>query len=160
MTQIKHWSTGRRRQPFHGETAGNANITTATRQYPWAPYGYLFEADAQGPWFERLRDEDPVHYCHERPLGSYWSVTRYEDIMTMNTSHDIFSSEPTITIRDDDEYFKLPMFIAMDQLKHDEQREVVNPAVGTTSLETFEPLIRERTADVLDALPIGETLEW
>jgi cytochrome P450 len=121
---------------------------------------YLFEADVQGPWFKRLRDEDPVHYCHENPLGPYWSVTRYDDIMTVDTSHDVFSSEPTITIRDEDEDFKLPMFIAMDQPKHDEQRKVVNPAVGPKSLETFEPLIRERTADVLDGLPLGETFDW
>jgi cytochrome P450 len=121
---------------------------------------YLFEADAQGPWFKRLRDEAPVHYCQENMLGPYWSVTRYEDIMTVDTSHDIFSSEPTITIRDEDEDFQLPMFIAMDQPKHDVQRRVVNPAVGPKSLQDFEPLIRERTADVLDGLPLGEPIDW
>ena len=121
---------------------------------------YLFQADAQGPWFKRLRDEDPVHYCPEHPLGPYWSITRYEDIMAVDTNPDAFSSEPTITIRDQEDDFQLPMFIAMDRPKHDEQRKVVNPAVGPASLQGFEPLIRERTADVLDGLPVGEAFDW
>ena len=121
---------------------------------------YLFQADAQGPWFKRLRDEDPVHYCPEHPLGAYWSITRYEDIMAVDTNPDAFSSEPTITIRDQEDDFRLPMFIAMDRPRHDEQRKVVNPAVGPASLQGFEPLIRERTADVLDGLPVGEVFDW
>jgi cytochrome P450 len=98
---------------------------------------YLFQADAQGPWFKRLRDEDPVHYCPEHPLGPYWSVTRYEDIMAVDTNADVFSSEPSITIRDQDEDFQVPMFIAMDRPRHDEQRMVFNPAVGPASLQNF-----------------------
>jgi cytochrome P450 len=121
---------------------------------------YLFESGQQGPWFKRLRDEAPVHFFREHALGPYWSITRYEDIMTVDTSPDVFSSEPSITIRDQDEDFALPMFIAMDRPKHDEQRKVVNSAVGPASLKDFEPLIRERTADVLNSLPVGEEFDW
>jgi cytochrome P450 len=88
---------------------------------------YLFEADVHQDWFKRLRDEAPVHYCAESEFGPYWSVTRYEDIMTVDTSHKIYSSEPTITIRDQLEDFQLPMFIAMDRPKHDIQRNTVSP---------------------------------
>ena len=121
---------------------------------------YLFKSGVQGPWFKRLRDEAPVHYCPDAMLGPYWSVTRYEDIMTVDTSPEIFSSEPSITMRDPEEDFTLPMFIAMDPPKHDEQRKVVNPAVGPAALKLFEPLIRERTVDVLDNLPVGEEIDW
>ena len=72
---------------------------------------FLFANDVHEPWFKRLRDEAPVHYCAESFFGPYWSVTRYEDIMTVDTSHDIFSSEPTIIIGDPLEDFPLPMFI-------------------------------------------------
>ena len=120
----------------------------------------LFEAGKQYQWFKRLRDEDPVHYCREHQLGPYWSVTRYEDIMAVDTRPDLYSSEPAITIRDPDADFTLPMFIAMDPPKHDEQRKVVNPAVGPASLKNFEPLIRERTADILDKLPVGQEFDW
>jgi cytochrome P450 len=121
---------------------------------------YLFEADVHQDWFKRLRDEAPVHYCAESEFGPYWSVTRYEDIMTVDTSHKIYSSEPAITIRDQLEDFQLPMFIAMDRPKHDIQRNTVSPAVGAEALRQFEPIIRERTQDVLDNLPVGEPIDW
>lgn len=133
-------------------------------QEPLATYDVanplLFEAGKQYLWFKRLREEDPVHYCTEHQLGPYWSVTRYEDIMAVDTRPDLYSSEPAITIRNPDDDFTLPMFIAMDPPKHDEQRKVVNPAVGPASLKNFEPLIRERTADILDSLPLGQEFDW
>jgi cytochrome P450 len=121
---------------------------------------YLFSHDKHWAWFKRLRDEAPVHYCAESFFGPYWSVTRYDDIMTVDTSHDVYSSEPTIVIRDPIEDFPLPMFIAMDRPKHDEQRMVVAPAVGPQNLRNFEPIIRERTIDVLENLPVGESFDW
>ena len=121
---------------------------------------YLFAADVQWPWFKRLRDEAPVHFCAESEFGPYWSITRYEDIMTVDTSHKIFSSEPAITIRDQDDDFQLPMFIAMDRPKHDVQRNTVSPAVGADALRHFGPIIRERTRDVLDNLPVGVPFNW
>jgi len=121
---------------------------------------FLFSHDVHEAWFKRLRDEAPVHYCAESFFGPYWSVTRYDDIMTVDTSHDVFSSEPTIIISDPLEDFPLPMFIAMDRPKHDEQRRVVAPVTGPENLRNFEPIIRERTCDVLDSLPIGETFNW
>ena len=121
---------------------------------------FLFAHDVQEAWFKRLRDEAPVHYCAESFFGPYWSVTRYDDIMTVDTSHDVFSSEPTIIISDPLEDFPLPMFIAMDRPKHDEQRRVVAPVTGPENLRNFEPIIRERTCDVLDNLPVGEPFDW
>ncbi len=121
---------------------------------------FLFSHDVHEAWFKRLRDEAPVHYCAESFFGPYWSVTRYDDIMTVDTSHDVFSSEPTIIISDPLEDFPLPMFIAMDRPKHDEQRKVVAPVTGPENLRNFEPIIRERTSDVLDHLPMGETFNW
>ncbi|MES2722669.1 MAG: hypothetical protein V4656_05915, partial [Pseudomonadota bacterium] len=35
----------------------------------------LFRTDTHWPWFERLRAEDPVHYCKASPFGPYWSVS-------------------------------------------------------------------------------------
>jgi len=121
---------------------------------------FLFSRDVHWDWFKRLRDEAPVHYCAESFFGPYWSVTRYDDIMSVDTSHDLFSSEPTIVIQDPEEDFTLPMFIAMDRPKHDEQRMVVAPVAGPQNLRNFEPMIRERTIDVLEHLPVGESFDW
>ncbi len=121
---------------------------------------YLFAADVHWAWFKRLRDEAPVHYCPHSETGPYWSVTRYEDIRHVDTAHDVFSSEPIILIREPMNDLALPMFIAMDQPRHDEQRKVVNPVVGPQNLKLFEPIIRERTAEVIAQLPIGESFDW
>ena len=120
----------------------------------------LFANDSFWPYFERLRKEAPVHYCADGEFGAYWSVTKYDDIMQVDTSHDIFSSEPNITIRDVDNDFRLPMFISMDQPRHTQQRAAVNPAVGSRNLPNFAELIRERTGKVLDSLPADETFNW
>ena len=77
----------------------------------------LFEADAMWPYFERLRNEDPVHYCAKSQFGPYWSVTKFADIMHVDTHHQVFSSDssrrhharrPAPTA---DPQFDLPMFI-------------------------------------------------
>ena len=36
----------------------------------------LFRNDTFWPYFERLRKEDPVHYCKDSVFGPYWSVTK------------------------------------------------------------------------------------
>jgi cytochrome P450 len=120
----------------------------------------LFRTDTMWPYFERLRKEDPVHYCAEHEFGPYWSVTKYNDIMAVDTNHADFSSEPSITIVDPKEDFTLPMFIAMDPPKHDAQRKVVSPVVAPGNLEYLAPIIRERAGKILDSLPIGEEFDW
>jgi len=120
----------------------------------------LFRTDTFWPYFERLRKEAPVHYCKEHEFGPYWSVTKYNDIMFVDTNHDLFSSEPSITIADPEEDFKLPMFIAMDPPKHDAQRKVVSPIVAGPNLQALEKTIRERAAVILDGLPRNETFNW
>lgn len=124
----------------------------------------LFEADAVLPYFERLRAEDPVHYTPESDYGPYWSITKYNDIMAVDTNHQVFSSDYMkggITISGGQENFEpLPMFIAMDPPRHDVQRKAVSPAVAPSALAQMAPQIRERAAGILDNLPIGEEFDW
>jgi cytochrome P450 len=123
----------------------------------------LWRTDSHWPYFERLRREDPVHYCAASPFGPYWSVTRFNDIKAVDTDHESFSSEAVlggITILDQQDDVELPMFIAMDPPRHDEQRRTVTPIVAPASLASMEPLIRERAGRILDALPIGESFDW
>ncbi len=120
----------------------------------------LFRTDTFWPYFERLRKENPVHYQANHEFGPYWSVTKYNDIMAVDTNHEAFTSEPSITIADPKEDFKLPMFIAMDPPKHDAQRKTVSPIVAGPNLQALEPVIRERAAAILDGLPIGEPFDW
>jgi cytochrome P450 len=123
-----------------------------------------FEANTIWPFFERLRNEDPVHYTPESLYGPYWSITKYNDIMAIDTNHAVFSSEATMggitLIGNRGDLEPLPMFIAMDPPKHDAQRKTVNPVVSPANLETLGPIIRERAAGILDSLPIGEEFDW
>src|SRR5215203_4037259 len=82
------------------------------------------------------------------------------DTMAVDTNHEVFSSEPSITIFDPKEDFTLPMFIAMDPPKHDVQRKTVSPIVAPHHLSYLEPIIRERAAKILDDLPIGREFDW
>ena len=52
----------------------------------------LFKTDSFWPYFDRLRREDPVHYCKDSMFGPYWSMTKYNDIMDIETNHAVFSS--------------------------------------------------------------------
>ena len=124
----------------------------------------LFQADAMWPIFERLRAEDPIHYCTEHEFGPYWSITKYNDIMAIDTNHQVFSSDfmlGGITIAGGQSNMDpLPMFIAMDPPKHDVQRKAVSPAVSPMNLQVLGPQIRERAGAILDSLPIGEEFDW
>ena len=120
----------------------------------------LLEHDAWRPFFARLRQEDPVHYQAESPFGPFWSITRFDDIVAVDTDHQSFSSEPTIVIGDVPEDMPVEMFIAMDPPKHDVQRRAAQPVVAPQNLAQMEGLIRSRVVDILDGLPRGETFDW
>jgi cytochrome P450 len=91
-------------------------------------------------------------------------VTKYNDIMSVDTNHQVFSSDYRhggITIGGGTQNIEpLPMFIAMDPPRHDVQRKVVSPAVAPSALAISAPQIRERAAGILDALPIGVEFDW
>jgi hypothetical protein len=123
----------------------------------------LFRSDTLWPYFERLRKEEPVHYCTTCPVGDYWSVTKYNDIMHVDTNAAIFSSDVKyggISLRDVGENYSWPSFIAMDEPKHGPQRKTVQPMFTPVHLDRLAVLIRERSAEILDNLPRNETFDW
>jgi len=123
----------------------------------------LFQEDTIGYYFERLRRDDPVHHHTNDFYGSFWSVTKYKDIMTVDTSHGVYSSDWSnggISIFEAPMENRLQMFISMDQPKHDEQRKSVSPIVAPANLASMQATIRSRTAKVLDELPRNETFDW
>ncbi|HEX3399945.1 MAG TPA: cytochrome P450 [Acetobacteraceae bacterium] len=123
----------------------------------------LYQDDTWYPYFERLRREDPVHYCPDSRYGPYWAVTKYKDIMHVEVNHGIYSSASElggIQIEEQPKGMERPSFIRMDPPRHDEQRKVVSPIVAPGNLANMEAVIRERTCRVLDSLPRGEVFDW
>ena len=124
---------------------------------------HLYQDDTWHAYFARLRRDDPVHYTKDGIYGSFWSVTKYRDIMDVDTNQKVFSSDAMlggIVIRDIPMDFRRPSFISMDQPKHDEQRKVVSPIVAPANLQKLSGTIRERAGRILDGLPRGETFDW
>ncbi len=120
----------------------------------------LYQHDAWRPYFKRLRDEDPIHFCAESQFGPYWSVTRFSDIQYVDSHHELFSSVGGITIGERPPNFQTDNFISMDPPKHDVQRKTVQGVVAPVNLARLEGTIRSRAASILDSLPVGETFNW
>ncbi|MGZ5999618.1 MAG: cytochrome P450 [Rhizomicrobium sp.] len=119
-----------------------------------------FASNTHWPFFERLRKEAPVHYCAESMHGAYWSISKFHDIVAVDSNHRQFSSQHNIVIGDNPPDFAPPMFIAEDPPKHDVQRSAVTAAVAPARVAVLEALIRQRVVAFLDGLPRGETFNW
>ncbi len=157
---------------MHGtiEQSGDAHLREAREKawsMPLADFDpgnpELFRTDTHWPYFDRLRREDPVHYCKDSMFGPYWSVTKYNDIMAVDTNHGVFSSAASlggITIRDAPPEVRRESFIAMDQPRHSAQRKTVAPIFTPANLDELAVNIRKRSASCLDNLPRGEVFDF
>ena len=135
-----------------------------------------FQADTIWPLFERLRAEDPVHFTPDSEFGPYWSITRWDDIMAVDTDHEAFSSAIegiSLPIRanmeaQDAAFAALGVkrrrgaagFITMDEPEHSTHRKAVSPTVAPANIAKMSPIVRERAGQILDALPIGTPFDW
>lgn len=127
----------------------------------------LFATNTELPFFERLRNEDPVHWCDTGNYEPHWSITRYKDVAAVDLDHKRFSSAEAITLRSAEtiEFNRYQSndgvgFITMDQPDHGPQRKAVGPVVQPPNLAKLSVLLRERAERLLDSLPIGETFDW
>lgn len=126
----------------------------------------IFGANRQAAIFEKLRREDPVHYCAKSPYGPYWSVTRYKDILEVDSNHAAFSSAGATSLDEtrakgtSADSTPIGGFLGMDPPAHDVQRKIVSPALAPANLVLFRDLIRQRTQTILRGLPVGEEFDW
>ena len=127
----------------------------------------LFRENRWQGHFERLRKEDPVHFNEIESAGRYWSVTKYDDIKTVSSDWETFSSAHGITLgfpvgSPAPTFFRQgsSAFISQDPPRQTEQRKTVRPSVAPRNLARLEPLIRERTCQLLDSLPEAESFDW
>jgi len=123
----------------------------------------IYAQDRWRPVFARLRAEAPIHYCASSPFGPYWSISRHAEIQLVEARPEVFSSDIKyggITILDQEGEVARPQFIAMDRPQHGDQRRTVSPAFGPSEIARMGVEIRQRTAELLDTLPIGEEFDW
>ncbi len=127
---------------------------------------HLFKEDRWYDHFARLRAEDPVHFNEIETAGRYWSITKHEDVRAVDGDWKTFSSARGITLglrrspEADEQMRRLTSFISMDPPAHTEQRKTVRGVSAPSNLRNLEPLMRERTVNVLESLPEGEAFDW
>src|SRR5260370_16425875 len=123
---------------------------------------HLCQNDTWRPHFVQLRRDDPVHYCEASPFGPYWSVTRYDDIFTVELDHENYSSSSELggtQLIDQPKGQELTNFLRLAPPRHTPPRRTLAPIEAPSNLVNLEPLIRKRTSDVLDALPRHEIFD-
>jgi len=128
----------------------------------------LYAEDRWQEPFRKLRAEAPIQYVPESKFGPYWSVSTYKPIVHVEALPKIFSSSYeyggiTIALYTDrllPDEFRQPQFIAMDPPQHTAQRRTIAPAFGPGEVKAMQDEVRQRTADVLDSLPVGEAFDW
>lgn len=89
---------------------------------------------------------DPAYRALPKLFSSDW---RYGGITLAAESDTLLPNE-----------IRQPMFIAMDPPEHTAQRRTVAPSFGPSEVAAMKEECRARTAEVLDALPIGEAFDW
>ena len=131
----------------------------------------LAELYAEDRWqepFRKLRAEAPIQYVPDSKFGPYWSVSTYKPIVNVEALPKIFSSSyeyggisiAFYTDRLLPNEFRQPQFIAMDPPQHTAQRRTIAPAFGPSEVKAMQDEVRQRTADVLDSLPVGQAFDW
>jgi cytochrome P450 len=95
----------------------------------------LYVEDRWHEPFRKLRAEAPIHYVTDSRFGPYWSVSTYKPIVNIEALPKIFSSSW--------EYGGITIAFDSDKM-----------------LAAMKDEIRERTALVIDSLPIGEAFDW
>ena len=123
----------------------------------------LYQKDTWRPYFERMRNEAPVHYCADSAHGPYWSISTYDLIMQVELDFKTFSNQAKlggIQLQDIAQNLNRPSFVSMDPPEHTERRRAVTPMTRRSSLQAMEGLIRQRTVAVLEALPRGAMFDW
>jgi cytochrome P450 len=161
-----------------------ANTDTKVKEDVWSvPLAEInpgrtsrFQDDTIWPMFERVRREDPVHFTPDSEYGAYWSITRWNDIMAVDTNHEAFSSAESITLvnRKAMEAQEVALkaigieprrrggtgFITMDEPEHGVHRKAVSPTVAPPNIAKMAPIVRERAGEILDTLPVGAPFDW
>jgi cytochrome P450 len=159
------------REPVRG---GREKVmaTTAQRDRAAAPIDVsrpeLYAEDRWQEPFRTLRAQAPIQYVPESPFGPYWSVSTYKPIVFIEAQPKIFSSSweyGGIAIAGSvgepmENEQRRPSFIAMDPPQHTAQRRTIAPSFGPSEVAAMKAEIQARTAEVLDALPIGEAFDW
>jgi len=100
------------------------------------------------PWdrYRWMRDNAPV-YWDESADGGLWGVTRYEDIMTIAKTPDLFCSGKSSRPERDS---WIPSMINLDEPLHKRRRNIVNRGFTPRRVRDQEAKLRALTTELID----------
>jgi cytochrome P450 len=112
------------------------------------------------PVYAELRRNAPVSQVDP---GGFYAVTRYDDVMTVLKSPQLFSSEGFRNATKPAWLGHNPFadsMIVMDPPDHGRLRTLVNRAFGPTAMVRLEQRVRAFAGQVVDQLPLGRQVDW
>ncbi|MDO8434015.1 MAG: cytochrome P450 [Candidatus Binatus sp.] len=121
---------------------------------------FFVTGDPHPIWAE-LRAADPVHWTERRGKSGFWSVTKYEDVMTVYRDPMQFSSEGGITLGINEppdpneprrDFGFRQMMILTDPPRHTRMRQLVNRRFTPRALAPHEPHIRAIATEIIDSV--------
>ena len=121
--------------------------------------------------FTWLRREDPVHWNPVTNGRSFWSITKYDDIVAISKNPEVFSSAREHgghRIYDENIVGTAGMgaeetdapFISMDPPEHNRYRRMISPGFGPSRLKALEGQIHDRVCNILDRLGARKECEF
>jgi len=108
--------------------------------------------------FATLRRESPVAFFAEKPPNSgFWSVHRYQDIVTASRDVAVFSSARGVSFEEptDEDMAARTTIIDMDPPEHTRLRKLVSGAFSQRAIAMYQDFVEKLTDLVLDACPTG-----
>ena len=105
--------------------------------------------------FEWLRANDPVHWTEESDGGrGFWSVTRYDDVLSVSRNSEVYSSRLGIRLEDmdDEETEARRTLMEMDAPEHTQLRRLVSRPFSPKSVAEYEDAVREIAVELLEKL--------
>jgi cholest-4-en-3-one 26-monooxygenase len=128
--------------------------------------GRNFVAGVPHEWFRRLRAEAPVYWHPEASAhrGGFWTVTDYDDCVTVNRDWERFSSykhSALFTDMDDDQLAQQRMMMLnMDPTMHTRYRRLVNKGFTPKLVRDLEQQIVGYAEGIIDAVSERGTADF
>jgi cytochrome P450 len=105
-------------------------------------------------WFDRLRHEEPVAWHPEpSPNRGFWTVTRYDDLVTVHMDWSTYSSEVgAVSLEElDGEQLEIrKSMLETDPPRHTELRKICSKRFSARSVGKYEDWIRDVARTVVD----------
>lgn len=116
---------------------------------------FFMKGDVTGA-FRLLRSEDPVHWQEKRPGRGFWSLTKYEDLLTVYRDAQGFISSKGVTLHfgpeGSDSSGLGASMIMTDPPRHAKMRQIVSRRFTPRAVAPFAGRIRAIASAIVDSV--------